>query len=156
VNAALQLEVQDLYARYARAIDDGQFDDWMALFDSQCGYHIIPRENVQRGLQLPIVRCRTRDMLADRIVSLQQANIYNIHNDRHMVANVTVLAAEGESVSAEADFVVFQTDSEGQSRLFATGRYRTHLVRREGRLMLREQTAILDTAAVPTLMATPI
>jgi anthranilate 1,2-dioxygenase small subunit len=57
---------------------------------------------------------------------------------------------------AEADFVVYQTDVEGQSRLFGVGRYRTRLVRRDGRLFIREQTAILDTAAVPTLMATPI
>jgi anthranilate 1,2-dioxygenase small subunit len=156
MNAALQYEVQDLYARYARAVDDARFDDWLALFDTDCAYYVIPRENAQRGLLLPIVRCRTRDMLTDRIVSLQQANIYNIHTDRHLVANVTVCADEADTVSAEADFVVFQTDAEGQSRLFAAGRYRTRLVRRDGRLAIREQTAIVDTAAVPTLMATPI
>lgn len=156
MNAALHLEVQDVYARYARAVDDARFDDWLALFDTECAYHVIPRENVQRGLQLPIVRCRTRNMLTDRIVSLQQANIYNIHTDRHMVSNVVVCAEAPDDVSAEADFVIFQTDTEGQSRLFAAGRYRTRLARRNGSLLIREQTAVLDTAAVPTLMATPI
>lgn len=156
MNIALHYEVQDLYARYARAVDDARFDDWLALFDIDCAYYVIPRENAQRGLELPIVRCRTRDMLTDRIVSLQQANIYNIHTDRHLVSNVTVCADEAQTVLAEADFVVFQTDVEGQSRLFGAGRYRTRLVRRDGRLAIREQTAILDTAAVPTLMATPV
>ncbi|MEI8266259.1 MAG: nuclear transport factor 2 family protein [Betaproteobacteria bacterium] len=156
MNVELMLEVQALYARYARAVDDARFDEWLTLFDAECGYHVIARENVQRGMQLPIVRCRTRDMLVDRIVSLQQANIYNIHTDRHMVSNVVVCGDEGDAIAAEADFVIFQTDVEGQSRLFAAGRYRTRLLRRDGRLLIREQTAILDTAAVPTLMATPI
>jgi len=156
MNATLHSEVQALYARYARAVDDARFEDWLALFDTECAYYVIPRENAQRGLELPIVRCRTRYMLTDRIVSLQQANIYNIHTDRHMVSNVTVCEGESGTVLAEADFVVYQTDVEGQSRLFGVGRYRTRLVRRDGRLFIREQTAILDTAAVPTLMATPI
>lgn len=156
MNAALHLEVAGVYARYARAVDDARFDDWLALFDTECAYHVVPRENLQRGLQLPIVRCRTRDMLVDRIVSLQQANIYNIHTDRHMVSNVVVCADEPGGVEAEADFVVFQTDVEGQSRLFAAGRYRTRLARRDGLLLIREHTAVLDTAAVPTLMATPV
>ena len=63
MNIALHYEVQDLYARYARAVDDARFDDWLALFDTECAYYVIPRENAQRGLELPIVRCRTRDML---------------------------------------------------------------------------------------------
>jgi anthranilate 1,2-dioxygenase small subunit len=95
-------------------------------------------------------------MLTDRIVSLQQANIYNIHTDRHMVSNVVVCSETPDDIAAEADFVIFQTDTEGQSRLFAAGRYRTRLARRDGALLIREQMAVLDTAAVPTLMATPI
>lgn len=153
---ALLLQVQSLYASYARAIDDARFDDWLALFDDTCAYHVLPRENVQRGLSLPIVRCRTRAMLADRIVSLQQANIYNIHVDRHLVANVVVVGADADGVLAEADFVIHQTDTEGETRLFSAGRYRTRLVRRDGVLRIAEQTATVDTAAVPTLLATPI
>lgn len=155
-DVALVLEVQAVYARYARAIDDARFDDWLALFDDECAYHVLPRENVQRGLALPIVRCRTRAMLADRIVSLQQANIYNIHVDRHLVSNVVVLDAGDGAVDAEADFVVHQTDAEGETRLFSAGRYRTRLVRRGGALRIASQTAVVDTAAVPTLLATPI
>ena len=152
----LHLEALALYAEYARAIDDLRLDDWMALFARECGYFVVPRENVQRGMSLPIIRCRTRDMLADRIVSLQQANIYNIHNDRHIVTNV-VVRPEGETGAlAEADFVIYQTDQEGETRLFSVGRYRTRLVREDGSLRIAEQTAIVDTASVPTLMSTPI
>ncbi len=155
-DTALQLEALALYAEYARSIDDLRLDDWMALFAKECAYHVLPRENVQRGLSLPIIRCRTRDMLADRIVSLQQANIYNIHNDRHIITNVVARAEGNDGAQAEADFAIYQTDQEGETRLFSVGRYRTRLVREAGRLRIAEQTAIIDTASVPTLMSTPI
>jgi len=155
-NTAAYIEVLGVYAQYARAIDDGRYDDWLALFTRECAYHVLPRENVQRGLALPIVRCRTRDMLTDRIVSLQQANIYNIHTDRHLVTNVVVLQAGDAGAQAEADYAIYQTDQEGETRLFSVGRYRTRLEREDGVLRIREQTAIVDTASVPTLMATPV
>jgi anthranilate 1,2-dioxygenase small subunit len=145
--AALQF-----YAGYARLLDDERFDDWVALFAEDGSYEVLPRENVDAGLPLPLIRCRTKDHLRDRILSLQEANIYNIHTDRHLVTNVVITGAD----SAEADFAVFQTDQEGESRLFGIGRYRTVLVREDGALRIRAQTAILDTAAVPTLLATPL
>lgn len=154
--APLLVEVAAIYAEYARSVDDGRFDDWIALFDETCAYHVLPRENVQRGLALPIVRCRTRDMLVDRIVSLQQANIYNIHVDRHLIANIVARETDDGAVAAEADYAIYQTDQEGETRLFSVGRYRTRLVRRDGALRIAEQTAVVDTASVPTLMATPI
>lgn len=152
----LQLQVLDLYSRYARAIDDARFDDWLSLFDAQCAYHVIPLENSRRQMELPIIRCRNRAMLSDRIVSLQQANIYNIHTDRHFISNIQVLDAGEHGVQAEADFVIYQTDQEGETRLFCVGRYRTWMVGAPDQLRIREQRVTLDTASVPTLIATPL
>jgi anthranilate 1,2-dioxygenase small subunit len=156
IGTPLHLDVFALYSEYARRIDDARFDDWLNLFAEDCSYQVLPRENVQRGMELPIIRCRTRDMLRDRIVSLQQANIYNIHNDRHLITNVVVLSGDAEDVSSEADFAIYQTNQEGETRLFSVGRYRTRLVRHDGVLKIAAMTAIVDTASVPTLMATPI
>jgi anthranilate 1,2-dioxygenase small subunit len=156
MTAELYFRVVDLYAQYARAIDEGRFDDWLALFDEECAYHVTPQENIQRGLELAIVRCRSRAMLQDRIVSLQQANIFNIHTDRHLVTNVQVLTNKLGQLEAQADFVVFQTDQEGESRLFCVGRYRTVLRGDVTALKIGEQWVSLDTAAVPTLLAAPL
>ncbi len=152
----LQLHVLDLYSRYVRAIDDARFDDWLALFDAECAYHVIPLENSRRQMELPIIRCRNRAMLTDRIVSLQQANIYNIHTDRHFVSNVQVVDTGPDGLRTEADFVIYQTDQEGESRLFCTGRYRSWLVGPPDQLRIREQRVTIDTASVPTLIATPL
>jgi hypothetical protein len=51
---------------------------------------------------------------------------------------------------------VFQTDQEGSTRLFATGLYRDLLELAEGGLKIRDKLVLLDTFAVPTLLATPL
>jgi anthranilate 1,2-dioxygenase small subunit len=156
MNVETYVRVLDLYARYARAIDEGRFQDWLELFADDCSYFVVPLENTRQSLQLPIIRCRTRAMLGDRIVSLQQANIYNIHTDRHLISNVQVIEEAAERILAEADFAIFQTDQEGESRLFSVGRYRTELSGPVDALRIRSQHVTLDTASVPTLMATPL
>lgn len=156
MNVETYVRVLDLYARYARAIDEGRFEDWLELFSDECAYHVLPLENDRQGLQLPIIRCRTRAMLSDRIISLQQANIYNIHTDRHLISNVQVIAETPDGIQAEADFAIHQTDQEGETRLFAVGRYRTELIGPVHALRIRSQRVTVDTASVPTLMATPL
>ncbi len=156
MKVATYVHVLDLYARYARAIDEGRFQDWLDLFADDCSYVVVPLENTRQDLQLPIIRCRTRAMLGDRIVSLQQANIYNIHTDRHLISNVQVIEEAQDRIRAEADFAIFQTDQEGETRLFSVGRYRTELAGPVEALRIRAQHVTVDTASVPTLMATPL
>ncbi len=59
-------------------------------------------------------------------------------------------------MTVEATFAVYQTDQEGESRLFATGLYRDALVTEAGRLKFRDKTVLLDTFAVPSLLSTPL
>jgi len=51
---------------------------------------------------------------------------------------------------------VYQSDQEGSSRLFATGLYRDRIVSEDGGLKFRDKTVLLDTFAVPSLLATPL
>jgi anthranilate 1,2-dioxygenase small subunit len=51
---------------------------------------------------------------------------------------------------------VFQTDVEGESRLFATGLYQDTLVLAGGELKIADKVVLLDTFAVPHLLATPL
>lgn len=155
-DATLFLRVSALYATYARLIDDARFDDWLDLFVEACEYRVSPRENVARGLPLPLILCASKDALRDRIVSLQHANIYNIHTDRHVVGNVTVVEVNGKGIEAEADFAVFQTDQEGETRVFAVGRYTSRLVDVAGALRFACQHAVVDTASLKPILATPL
>ena len=74
--AADRFALNDLFAGYGALIDAADFDAWLALFAATCTYHIMPRENYQRGLPAGLVYCDSRAMLEDRIRALCEANKY--------------------------------------------------------------------------------
>jgi anthranilate 1,2-dioxygenase small subunit len=143
----------DLLAEYGALIDAAKFDEWLDLFSEECRYQICPRENFDRGLPAALVFCDSRAMLEDRIRALREANKYNIHTDRHLIGLPRIC---GDSLVVEAPFAVYQTDQEGESRLFATGLYRDTLAAVGQRLKIRDKLVLLDTFAVPSLLATPL
>jgi anthranilate 1,2-dioxygenase small subunit len=143
----------DLLAEYGALIDMAKFDEWLDLFAEECRYQIVPRENFDRGLPAALVFCDSRAMLEDRIRALREANKYNIHTDRHLIGLPRIFE---DGLALEAPFTVFQTDQEGETRLFATGLYRDRLEPFGQRLKIRDKLILLDTFAVPSLLATPL
>ena len=143
----------DLLAEYGALIDTAKFDEWLGLFAEECRYQIVPRENFDRGLPAALVFCDSRAMLEDRIRALREANKYNIHTDRHVIGLSRIFE---DGLALEAPFAVFQTDQEGETRLFATGLYRDRLEIVGRDLKIRDKLILLDTFAVPTLLATPL
>jgi anthranilate 1,2-dioxygenase small subunit len=148
--------VHELLAEYGWLIDAGKYDDWLGLFVERCRYQIVPRENYDRGLPAALVFCDNHAMLEDRIRALREANKFNIHTDRHIIGLPHVLGAQADELVVEAPFAVYQTDQEGETRLFATGIYRDQLEPSRGRLKIRDKLILLDTFAVPSLLATPL
>ena len=148
-----QAAAYDLFAEYGALIDMAKFDEWLDLFAEECRYQIIPRENFDRGLPAALVFCDSRAVLEDRLQALREANKYNIHTDRHVIGLPRMLDG---GLSIEAPFAVYQTDQEGETRLFATGLYRDRLAIVGSRLKIRDKLVLLDTFAVPTLLATPL
>jgi anthranilate 1,2-dioxygenase small subunit len=151
-----RIAVHDLLAEYGALLDSAKYDEWLGLFAQECRYYVMPRENHDRGLPTALIFCDSRAVLEDRIRALREANKYNIHIDRHLIGLPRLLAPESEQLVAEAPFAVFQTDQEGSTRLFATGLYRDRLEPAEGGLKIRDKLVLLDTFAVPTLLATPL
>ena len=143
----------DLLAEYGALIDMAKFDEWLGLFADECRYEIVPRENFDRGLPAALVFCDSRAMLEDRIRALREANKYNIHTDRHVVGLPRIF---DDGLLVEAPFAVFQTDQEGETRLFATGLYRDRVIPEVGRLKFQDKLVLLDSFAVPSLLATPL
>jgi anthranilate 1,2-dioxygenase small subunit len=145
--------VYDLLADYGALIDAAKFDEWLGLFTEECRYQIMPRENYDRGLPAALIFCDSRAMLEDRIRALREANKYNIHTDRHLIGLPRIV---DDSTVIEAPFAVYQTDQEGETRLFATGLYRDRVVTTENGLKICDKLILLDSFAVPTLLSTPL
>ena len=151
-----RLAVLELLAEYGGLLDLGRYDDWLGLFAAECRYSAVPRENYDQGLPVALILCDSRGMLEDRIMALREANKYNIHIDRHLIGLPRVVAERAGAVEIEAPFAVYQTDQEGETRLFAAGLYRDRLETAGEGLRVVEKLVLLDTAAVPTLLATPL
>jgi anthranilate 1,2-dioxygenase small subunit len=145
-----------LMNEYARRIDDDRLEEWLDLFTEDCTYRIVPRENLEQDLPASIILCTNKDMLRDRIASLRHANKYNLHYDRHLITNVEVVRGPKGEWQIDANYAVFQTDLEGQTRVFSVGRYRDSVTLDGEQVLIREKLVIVDTFSVPTLLATPL
>jgi anthranilate 1,2-dioxygenase small subunit len=157
VNQAELLHLaNELMADYADLIDADRLEDWLGLFTEDARYDVVPRENVEQGLQVSLMVCANKAQLRDRISALRNANEYNLHYDRHLVSGVRVRAATDGTLEIGANYAVFQTNLEGQSRLFSVGRYQDRARLENGRLLLCDKKVIVDTYSVPTLLATPL
>jgi anthranilate 1,2-dioxygenase small subunit len=149
------LGVCKLMADYGYYADGALYDDWLQLFAPKCSYKVIPKENYDRNLPAGLIYCDSREMLEDRVKSLQLVSKYNIHTDRHIIGMPRVKNGSDE-LTVEAPFSVYQTEQEGDTRLFATGLYRDRLRWDGESLKIVDKMIVLDTFAVPSLLATPI
>ena len=148
--------ITDLLFDYVECIDDDRLEDWPELFVEDCVYKILSRENTERNLDLPIVYCDSRDMLRDRILVFRKALIYSYHYDRHFLSNVRIAEGDGGTYRLRAHYSVFQTDPEGETKIFSTGRYDDAVVLVDGAPKFKEKNVIIDTFAVPNMIATPL
>lgn len=149
-------QLHDFFAEYGARLDAGRYEDWLGLFADECRYQVMPRENADAGFEAALIFCDSRAMLEDRLRALQEANKYNLHSDRHLIGLPRILGNDPVGIDVEAPFAVFQTDQEGGTALFATGLYRDRLVMERGGLCIRDKLVLLDTFAVPSLLATPL
>ena len=155
-DAALYAEILALEYRYARLLDADRLEDWPELFVERGVYKVIPRENWDREPKLPIFFCDSRAMMRDRVHSLRKANVYNLHYPRHIVTNVELLGARDGGHAVAACYTVYQSDLEGQTRLFSVGQYLDVVVHDGGALKFQEKIAIVDTFNIPNLLAIPL
>jgi 3-phenylpropionate/cinnamic acid dioxygenase small subunit len=145
-----------LLAQYGSLCDAGKYDEWLDLFAERCSYYVRPIENEELGFPASLIYCDSRAMLQDRLMALRVASKYNIHSDRHIIGLPRIVAGDAESLTVEAPFAVYQTEQEGDTRLFTTGLYRDRLERNGDTLKISEKMVLVDSFAVQSLLATPL
>ncbi len=153
---SLQFELEDLYSRYASALDDGPLDAWPDFFAEQCLYLIIPRENVELGYPLAIMRCESRDMLRDRVTAIKETMMYEPRYLRHHVTNLRVLSREPQKLTATANFSVIEVLPEALPRILMCGRYQDTLEQHDSTWLFTERRCIFDSTLVPNSIIYPI
>jgi anthranilate 1,2-dioxygenase small subunit len=151
----LQFVVEQLHARYAHALDADRLEEWPQFFTENGTYRITTAENEARGLPLPVLYCEGRPMLRDRVASLRHANIYEPQRYRHLVSSILVERTGEDTAASRANFLVVRIMQNGESLLFASGRYVDRIaLAPEARY--EERVVICDSRAFDTLLAIPL
>lgn len=153
---ALRLEIEELYAAYAHALDDGELERWPEFFVDDCLYEIVSRENHERGLPLALMRCESKAMLADRVVTIRQTQMFAPRAVRHLVSSLQVAPATADGVNVRANYAVLQTLVDDETRVLSAGRYIDMLVRVGDDLKFKSRTCLYDTVLVPNSLIYPL
>ena len=143
-----------LKAEYAATIDDDRLEEWPAFFLKDCLYKITSADNLRDGNEAGIVFADSRAMLADRVLALRRANIYERQTYRHIVSSPRVIDPGG--IVVETPFLVVRTMRDGRMDLFVAGRYRDRLVDNAEGLRFVERVVICDSSHFDTLVAIPL
>ena len=149
-------DLHRLQERYVSVIDSDRLEEWPDLFTEDGLYEIVPKENEDLGLPVGIMHCFGRPMLRDRVVSLRKANVFEPHVYRHMTSGLEFTQVDLDTVDTQSNYVVVQTLTDGESRVYQAGRYFDRVVRTPEGWRYQRKRAVYDTSRVQTLLATPI
>ena len=154
-DAGIELQVERLHSRYAHALDDDRLEDWPGFFTADGVYRIATAENEARGLPLPVLFAEGRAMLRDRVASLRHANIYEPQRYRHIVSSILIEGIDRHTVRSVASFLVVRVMQDGQTLLFASGRYLDRIALAPEPLYA-ERVVVCDSRRFDTLLAIPL
>jgi anthranilate 1,2-dioxygenase small subunit len=143
-------------AEYARCIDDDRLEEWPHHFHGQCIYKITTAANHREGLEGAIIFANSKGMLVDRVSALREANIYERQSYRHILGQPSILSECDGDVRSETSFLVARILQDGDTDIFATGRYLDFYRIEDGQARLNERTVVCDSSRIDTLLALPL
>jgi len=150
-------QLEDLYADYARLLDDGPLEDWPALFLADCLYLAIPRDNFDAGLPLATLRCESRGMLADRVKAVQETIMYEPRYLRHQITQIRPRPRDDGRLDVTANYTVVEVLLDELPRLLSVGRYLDIVAEDgDGVLKFEEKRVVYDSVLVPNTIIYPL
>ena len=148
--AAMSNNVYQMIARalaeYARCIDDDRLEEWPNHFHGACVYKITTAANYRDGLEAGIIFANSRGMLTDRVSALREANIYERQSYRHILGQPSMLSEDKGEVRSETPFLVARILQDGDTDIFATGRYLDLYKLEDGEAKLNERIVVCDSS----------
>jgi len=148
--------INGLLTEAVYCLDNNKLEDWAELFAEDGVYRVVPRENLEQGLSGVLIVCNNRNMVRDRVTALREACEFNIHWDRHVTGSPRIKPLGGNLYAVESSYSLYQTDPEGESKLYSVGCYRDKIALDGETAQFKERLVVVDTFAIPNLLATPI
>ena len=153
---ALRSAIGDLNAAYADCIDDDRLEEWPDFFVENCRYLITDRASHEAGLRHGIIYAASKGMLTDRVMAMRGANIFEPHRYRHLVGPARIDRVADGVAETRANFFAVRIMHNGDSQLFATGRYLDRIDVAQTPFRFIERLVILDSQKIDTLLVLPL
>ena len=145
--AVSRAEVEDLFYHEAQLLDSWKLDEWLTLLTQDATYYVPPTDKPDADHRYTLFIIADDPVrLRERIIRLKDPNChaeYPPSRTRRLITNVSITGVDGDTVSAEANFVVYRFRRDEDIRVFV-GRYYYKLRREQGRLKIAERRAVLD------------
>jgi salicylate 5-hydroxylase small subunit len=130
---AERMAVQDLYADYAAALSNNDYERWPSFFTEDAHYRIQARENFDQGLPLATLSFESRKMLEDRVYGVRNTLYHQPYYQRlvlgpHRVLRVSRGAAGTGGAEAtvvaecECNYAAFRTKANNLTDILSVGR----------------------------------
>jgi 3-phenylpropionate/cinnamic acid dioxygenase small subunit len=153
---ALRLGIGDLCAAYADCIDDDRLEEWPDFFAEDCRYLITDRDSHQAGFRHGVIYCASRGMLMDRVTTLRRVLMFEAHRYRHVLGPVRIDGVVDGVAEARSNFLAVRIMHDGETSLFATGRYLDRIDVSQSPFRFIERTVVLDSPKIDTLLVIPL
>jgi anthranilate 1,2-dioxygenase small subunit len=152
----LRQGIDDLLAAYAECLDEDRLEDWPDFFTDPCKYLITSRADHESGLPHGVVYAASRGMLTDRVTALREANIFEPHHYRHIQGPPRLGAVAGGVAEVRTNFLVLRIMHNGDTAIFASGRYLDRIAVAAPPFRFQERLAVLDSRKIDTLLVIPL
>ncbi len=147
-------EIEDLFFKEAALLDEWRLEEWLGLLTEDASYFVPPNDHPEGDhrhtlfiLADDIVRIRER---VKRLMSPECHAEYPHSRTRRLIGNVRIVAADGDSVTAAANFICHRYRRYERIREY-TGSYRYVLKREGADLRIRERRVFIDAHELGSL-----
>ena len=153
---SIQLGIHDLIGAYCETIDEDRLEEWPELFTETCKYLVISRSNHEAGYKQGVMYAASRGMMLDRVFAIRRANLFERHAYRHIASPIRVKSVEAGVAVVHTHFIVARIMHDGETAIFATGRYLDRIDVAQTPFRFIERIVVLDSEKIDTLLAIPL
>jgi 3-phenylpropionate/cinnamic acid dioxygenase small subunit len=140
-DANSQDEIHRLIRRSCWLLDKESFSEWLDLFESKATYEIVAfSPEIQKAMSW---MRGTREELRTLIEALPN-HVREDAKRAHFLMEIDTTIAKA-SASSMSRFVVFKTNSSGETSVYAVGHYEDDLSRASGTWKVTRRRVVLDT-----------
>lgn len=144
--------VCDLVQRTATLLDEEQFEDWLALFDSQGAYELSAYSiEIRRWMTWQLSNRSALETMLKKV----DEHVRDPARRRHVVS-APLVEIDREHGHLTSHFSLFRTTPDGSSSLYIVGRYDDRIVKHSGTWLYATHKVILDTRMLDSFTHIPV